>query len=93
MSAVVGGDRLAVAIEFDEAGDFVRASCQTRKRKVEGNWRATPWGGEFRDYADFDGLRLPQAGEAYWDLPEGRYVYWRGEITGAEVVGSSRSRS
>jgi Family of unknown function (DUF6920) len=44
----------------------------------------TPWGGDFGDYQTFGGLRIPSSGEAYWQLAEGRYVYWRGTITSAE---------
>ena len=38
------------------------------------------------EYAQVGPLYLPTAGEAYWELDSGRYVYWRGTITGAEVL-------
>jgi hypothetical protein len=34
VAARVGGRRLAVTVEFDAAGDIVRAGCDTRPRKV-----------------------------------------------------------
>jgi hypothetical protein len=64
----------------------VRTSSTMRKLKRNGEWRATPWGGEFRDYTQIGPLYLPTAGEAYWELDSGRYVYWRGSITGAALV-------
>jgi hypothetical protein len=30
-------------------------------------------------------VRVPAGGEAWWDLPEGRFVYWRGRVTGVEL--------
>lgn len=84
----VGGERLAVTLDLDGAGDVV-AAAGLRGRKVDGLWRATPWGGRFRDYAKLGGLRLPTRAEAYWELPEGRYVYWRAEVVGASLLAAA----
>jgi hypothetical protein len=84
----VGGERLAVTLDLDADGDVVAASG-LRGRKVDGEWRATPWGGRFRDYAELGGLRLPTRAEAYWELPEGPYVYWRAEIVGASLFATA----
>jgi hypothetical protein len=86
VATFVAGERLAVLLEFDAAGDVVRASSAMRKRRVAGAWLAAPWGGEFRDYAALGDLRVPKAAQAYWDLPEGRYVYWRTEILTADTL-------
>ena len=32
------------------------------------------------------GLRVPRRAEVAWDLPGGRFVYWRAEVTAIEVV-------
>jgi hypothetical protein len=32
------------------------------------------WGGDFGEYTDFAGTRVPSCGEAWWQLPEGRFV-------------------
>jgi hypothetical protein len=86
VAATVAGDRLTMTLELDERGNVVRTSSTMRELKRDGKWRATPWGGEFRDYAQIGPLYLPATGEAYWDLEDGRYVYWRGSITAAELV-------
>ena len=86
VAANVAGERLTVTLEFGDAGDVVRARSKLRKRKVDGHWEATAWGGAFREYAQLGSLRLPTAGAAYWELPEGRYVYWRGTVTSAELL-------
>jgi hypothetical protein len=44
------------------------------------------WGGDFDEYRDFAGTRVPAFGEAWWELPEGRFVYWRGRVTALELV-------
>lgn len=82
----VGGQRLAVAIEFDSDGNIASTSSQMRKLKVKGEWQRTPWGGRFRDYRQVGPLLLPAQAEAYWDLDSGRYVYWRANILSAELI-------
>jgi hypothetical protein len=49
---------------------------------------ATRWGGDFGEYADSSGTRIPTLGEAWWELPEGRFVYWRGRVTALELIRS-----
>jgi hypothetical protein len=48
-----------------------------------------PWGGDFGEYASFGGTRVPTSGEAWWELPEGRFVYWRGRVTSVADRGGS----
>lgn len=86
VAATVAGERLTVTLELDKRGNVVRTSSTMRELKHDGEWRATPWGGEFRDHAQIGPLYLPTTAEAYWDLDDGRYVYWRGSITAAALV-------
>jgi hypothetical protein len=86
VSTHVGGERLTVELKADADGDIVETSSEMRRRKVGKAWMATPWGGRFENYQTLGGVRIPTAGEAYWDLPEGRYVYWRGAVTSAEPL-------
>jgi hypothetical protein len=74
-------------LELNESGDIVRTSSTMRKLRRHGEWRSTPWGGEFGDYAQIGPLCLPTTGQAYWELETGRFVYWRGNITTANLVG------
>jgi hypothetical protein len=43
-------------------------------------------GGHFADYQTFGAIRVPTSAETYWELPEGRYVYWRGTVTSAQLL-------
>jgi hypothetical protein len=38
------------------------------------------------DYKQLGGRRLPTRAEVYWDLPEGRLVYWEAAVTSAEAL-------
>ena len=82
--AELGPDRVHVLVEFD-AQDIVRAAAE--RPLLDGKtWVPTPWAGEFGDYKVLSGIRLPTLAEVYWELPEGRYVYWRGTVTWAELL-------
>ncbi|HXV57450.1 MAG TPA: DUF6544 family protein [Gaiellaceae bacterium] len=86
VAAAVGSARAVVEWELDGAGDLVRASG-TRPYRSGDLFVPTLWGGDLGGYASFEGTRVPTAGEAWWELPEGRFVYWRGRVTGLELVG------
>jgi hypothetical protein len=85
VSTVVQGTPLAVSFDLDESGDVVRASTRERPHaRKGGGFDLLPWGGEYRRPELLDGMRLPTEAEVYWDLPQGRFVYWRGVVTSAE---------
>lgn len=86
VSATVDGERPTMQIEFDDAGDVARCLAAARPRAVDGLLAPTPWGGDFSDYETLGGMRMPTRAEVYWDLPEGRFVYWRGEVTSAQSL-------
>jgi hypothetical protein len=85
VSTQLGPDQLQVLIEFDTHGDIVRAAAE-RPRLDGKTWVPTPWAGEFGDYKILSGIRLPTSAEVYWELAAGRYVYWRGTVTSAELL-------
>ncbi len=86
VSAAVNGEQPTVRIEFGEAGDPIRCLAEGRPRAVDGGATPTRWGGDLSDYRTLGGMRMPTRGEVYWDLPEGRFVYWRGRITAAAAL-------
>lgn len=86
----VGPRPVTVTFGFDAEGDVVSCSMPDRPRQVGRRAVATPWRGEFADYAPVEGgLRLPRRGKVWWDLPDGPFVYWEGEITGASTLRKS----
>ena len=83
----VGATRVAVRWHFNEDGDVVGATGM-RPFLIGKTSVQLPWGGEFGAYATFHGIRVPISAEVWWDLPEGRFVYWRGRLTGLELIGN-----
>ncbi|MBV9050348.1 MAG: hypothetical protein JOY58_18915 [Solirubrobacterales bacterium] len=83
---VARDQRPTVRIEFDENGDIARCSARARPREVNGGSVLTRWGGQLGEYRTLGGMRMPIRGEVFWDPPEGRFVYWRGEVTSAEAL-------
>jgi hypothetical protein len=77
--------KAAVRWEFDASGDLIRATG-VRPFPVGKTFTARRWGGDFGEYEDFAGTRVPAFGEAWWELPESRFVYWRGRVTALELV-------
>lgn len=85
------GQKATVRWEFDQEGDPVRATG-VRPFPAGKAYVPTAWGGDFGEYGSFSGTRLPCFGEAWWDLPDGRFVYWRGEIIGVELLADEVDR-
>ncbi len=79
LGAFINGARAVVTLSLDAEGDIVSAFAR-RPRQVGAKSVLTPWGGVFSNYAEFGGLRVPTHAEVWWDLPEGRFVYWRGDV-------------
>lgn len=70
-------DDTHVDLMFNDEHDIVGVSTRTRYR----NGQIQPWQGRFDEYRVFHGVRLPSAGEVWWETPEGPFIYWRGRIT------------
>lgn len=78
----INSARAVVTLNLDADGDIVGAWAR-RPRVVGDKSVLTPWGGAFSAYAELCGMRVPTHAEAWWELDTGRYVYWRGDVTGA----------
>lgn len=83
VAAAVAGQRVALRLALNDAGEIVRTEAE-RPRLEAGN-ALTPWIGQFGDYHDFGGVRVPTRGEVLWGLPEGPFTYWRGRVTSLEL--------
>ncbi len=83
-AATQAGDaRVAVRLEID--GDAIAEASAIRPRLEDGG-RPTPWSGTFEAYKPMGGLNIPTKAEVRWDLPDGPFTYWSGEITGMEQI-------
>lgn len=83
VSAESSGGPAVVRLTLNEEGDITQAEADDRpmavgKQSVPMPWRATLW-----DYGNVGDFRIPRRGQVSWLMPEGEFVYWRGEITAA----------
>lgn len=83
VSTWVAGERIAVRLRFDEAGEIAQTLAE--RPRMEAGGQMTRWIGEYSGYREVNGVRLPTRGEVRWELPTGPYVYWRGRITSLEL--------
>jgi hypothetical protein len=82
----VGSARVAVRLEFDAAGDVVRAFSDARPHPEGKATVLRPWGGEFSAYAVIGGIRVPSRAEVHWEFPDGPFTYWRGTVTSLSLA-------
>ena len=85
VATTAAGEKLIAEIEFDEDDDIVRTSSAMRPLRLGKRWTRQPWGGDFGEHALLGGTRIPTRAEAYWELEDGRFVYWRGRVTSVEL--------
>jgi hypothetical protein len=86
LATQVGSTRAAVQLEFDSNGDIVGARSDSRPYREGKTYVPRPWAGTFGEHALVGGVRVPTRGEVGWELPEGRFTYWRGTINSLEQV-------
>jgi hypothetical protein len=77
------GITVSMDVHFGALGEIVRVEAE-RYRDVNGVGVRTPFVAHFRDYTQVEGMRIPMSGEVEWILPEGRFTYWKGRVTGIE---------
>jgi hypothetical protein len=74
---------VSAALHFDDAGDLVNFTSEDRSLlQDDGSFKRFRWSTPMRGYREFDGLRLPSAGDAVWHLPEGDFIYGRFTLRG-----------
>ena len=81
----VGSGRAAVTLHFNETSDIVRASALDRPSQEGKRLVERAWFGDFGDYRELAGVRVPTAAEVAWELPDGPFTYFRGRLTSLEV--------
>lgn len=62
------GPPASAVFEVDEDGRLARLHAERYRDLGGGKSALTPWGGEYRDYREFDGFRVPTSVEVGWDL-------------------------
>lgn len=83
VATVADGAVRTMSLHLNPDGDIVRTFTGARHRDRDG-MRA--WSGVFSDYATLGCVRIPTVAEARWELPAGPFTYWRGYVTGLELI-------
>ena len=76
-----GETSATLLVRFGADNLIARIRAEARGRLINGVMSSAPWQGRFWDYAERDGMRVPQQGEVAWVLPESAEPYWRGRVT------------
>jgi hypothetical protein len=84
VSTLVGGRAASVNLSFGDDG-LIRKASGIRPRLAGRTAIDTPFTGRFGDYVELGGIRVPASAEVSWELPEGPFNYWRGEVTSLEA--------
>lgn len=79
VSTLVSGKPVSVRLSFGDDG-LIRTVSGIRPRLAGGTAVETPFTAAFGDYVELGGIRIPRSAEASWDLPDGPFTYWRGEV-------------
>jgi hypothetical protein len=66
---------------FNESGEYIRFETNDRPYlKPNGGYEVKPYTVLISDYKNQDNLRIPCKVRAIWNLDEGDFEYWRGEV-------------
>jgi len=75
-----GDTTVSLVFHFNADGEITSNFADSRPREVNGELHPTPWAGNYADYAERDGMRIPMRGEVAWHLENQRLPYWRGRV-------------
>jgi hypothetical protein len=81
-----GSGRVSVSFEFDESGDVVGITGLRPDTAADGTVFTREWRGSFSGYDWIGGRRIPLRGEVGYVESGAFWPYWRGEITGLELL-------
>jgi len=86
VTTAAAGEKYGVTFHFDAGGDITAVRAAARPRQDGKASVDTPWRGDVGEYVSFGGMRMPSRAQVSWELPDGLFTYWEGEVTSAEIV-------
>jgi hypothetical protein len=75
---------IAVVFIFNSDDEIIGVYTKDRYGKFGDKYIKYPWEGHFSDYREFDGIKIPTKGEVGWYLPDGWWLFWKGNIVDAK---------
>ncbi len=76
----VAGITVSLEFRFNRLGEIIGVYTEERFGRFDGQYKKYPWEGHFSHYRKIGGVRIPLYGEVGWHLPEGWWLFWKGEI-------------
>jgi len=71
---------VSLEFRFNEVGEVTGIYSAGRYGQFEGGYRQVPWQGNFRDYHDQAGMRVPSYGEVGWYDNGVLQLVWKGNV-------------
>ncbi len=78
------GISISLEFRFNDLGEITGIFTEDRFGKFGDKYVEYPWEGRFRNYQEFNGVKIPTEGEVGWHLPEGWWLFWKGKVVNAE---------
>lgn len=75
------GSTVSIEFRFADNGEVTAIYTPARNRRVDGQYRPTPWEGHVRNYTQQGGMRIPAEAEVGWYLSGEWRPVWKGTIT------------
>jgi hypothetical protein len=75
------GVEVVVRFDVDPGGDITRATSPARPYDIPDGYAEAPWGYDFGDHREFDGVRIPSSLVAFFQKAGGREEYLRAQVT------------
>lgn len=75
---------ISLEFKFNNFGEIIGIYTKDRYGKFGNKYVKYPWEGKFSDYKEFNGIKIPTKGEVGWHLPNGWWLFWKGEIMDAK---------
>lgn len=79
-----GENEGAMVFYFNEKGEIVRLISQDRYREVDGDFVKTEWAGNYTNYKEINGVKVPTDIEVIWNLPQGEFTCIKLKVTDIE---------
>ena len=85
------GPPASAIVEVDDEGKLVRLRAERYRDLGNGNAALTAWGGDYSDYREFNGFRVPTSVNVGWDLETGWFGYARFRILSLDYNAKARA--
>ena len=80
-------DPTGASVTIDVNEDGCPSGCRAMRPMAVGKQTLeTPWSGACLEFHEWEGFLSASRIEASWELPEGKYAYYRSEIISCEVI-------